>query len=167
MSNYTLSKLCSVIPQLSQNSPRHKCFSSFLKDFLKYAQVEHAFMLSSPSQQAPGDYSRHIAKKDSSQSKDGSSNLTALKKGFFLTVVNKKLKTFIIVSKSLFYLHQAKMLLNVTISNLGKFEWFQFGLIKSDFRKSSRPKVKFKKDFLNISISPTRFSRLFSKDSKQ
>ena len=32
-----LSKLWSVIPQLSQNRPRLRCLSSFLKNFFKYA----------------------------------------------------------------------------------------------------------------------------------
>ena len=38
--NFTLSKLWSVILQLSQNRARLRCFSVFLKNFFKYAQVE-------------------------------------------------------------------------------------------------------------------------------
>ena len=43
--------------------------------------------------------------------------------------------------------HHAKLLLNMAISNTALL---QFGLAKSDWRQSPWPKVKFKKDFLNI-----------------
>ena len=88
---FHLSKLWSVIPQLSQNRPRFRCFSSFLKNFSnmhRQSKLACLVIFFSRHQSATLD----IYKTNSSQPKDKSRNLATLKKDLFATVVNEKLK---------------------------------------------------------------------------
>ena len=100
--DFTLSKLCPVIPQFSQKRPGHRCFPSFFEYFF-YIYVGRISLSTQLSFLAGT--SRLVLtcyKTYSSQdgSEDGSKNHATLKKGLFPTKFNGQ-KIFTIVFTSL------------------------------------------------------------------
>ena len=99
-------QLWSVIPQLSQNRSRLRCFSSFLKNFFKYAQVEQTCVLSnlffSRNQPATIDMLKNILVTVQRRIQEA----CRIEEDLFAVVVNEKLKNVHSCFKTLFQMWQ-------------------------------------------------------------
>ena len=88
---FTLRKLRSIISQPSQNRPRLRCFSSFLKNLFNYTYLEQACVLSILFQQAPAGCSDILTKQTRHSTKTDLETLPE-EKDLFATVVNEEPK---------------------------------------------------------------------------